>query len=146
MKKIDVPRTLIDTLDKTSIWTILTDEDISGPSPRFIFTRSSCILRCYKGCVKWKGSAEGSLYEATEPEGCECDQVTVKSVEESFSGSSSRTVSSNRCVIYENGKWLSPLGSISDCGLKFESDRPQDMSAKYVIYYEWFIKQLRDSD
>ena len=40
--------------------------------------------RCFKGRAEWKVSGEGSLFEATEPEGCDCDKVTIEKVNESF--------------------------------------------------------------
>ena len=38
--------------------------------------------RCIKGCAEWKVSGEGSLFEATEPEGRDCDKVTIEKAEE----------------------------------------------------------------
>ena len=75
--------------------------------------------RCFKGCAEWKASGEGSLFEATEPEGCDCDKVTVEKVYETFS-------SSNRMI--ESNRWGFSLGG-GGWGISFGSDKPQEMSA-----------------
>ena len=75
--------------------------------------------RCFKGCAEWKASAGGSLFDATEPEGCDCDKVTVEKVSETFS-------SSNRML--ESNRWGFSLGG-SGWGISFGGDKPQEMSA-----------------
>ena len=75
--------------------------------------------RCFKGCAEWKASGEGSLFEATEPEGCDCDKVTVEKVYETFS-------SSNRMI--ESNRWGFSLGG-NGWGISFGGDKPQEMSA-----------------
>jgi len=78
---------------------------------------------CFKGCAKWKTSGSGSLFEATEPEGCDCDEVTVTGVTETLSASN-RMIESNRGLITDiwNTIW----------------DRPQDMSPMcYKGCAEW---------
>ena len=42
-------------------------------------------FRCLKSCAEWKGSIGGTLFAATEPENCDCDQVTLGKIEEDFS-------------------------------------------------------------
>merc|ERR1719312_584529 len=79
---------------------------------------------CYKGCAEWKASIGGSLFEATEPEGCACDKVTVMGVTENVS-SGNRMIQSNRGI----------FGSIFNYIFR---DKPQDMSpACYKGCAEW---------
>ena len=77
------------------------------------------FLRCFKGCAEWKVSGGGSLFEATEPEGCDCDEVTVKKVDEEFPEDEERAVENRWKFGASWGNW----------GLSFMSDKPQDMSA-----------------
>ena len=74
--------------------------------------------RCFKGCAEWKISGGGSLFEATEPEGCDCDKVTVELVDESFPDEDEE---SNRGGFNLGwGNW----------GLGIKWDRPQAMTNK----------------
>ena len=59
------------------------------------------------------------MFEATEPEGCDCDKVTLEKVEESFPEDEERAVENRWGLSAGWGNW----------GLSFTTDRPQDMSA-----------------
>ena len=78
------------------------------------------FLRCFKGCAEWKVSGGGSLFEATEPEGCDCDEVTVEKVDEEFPEDEERAVENCWKFGARWGNW----------GLSFGNDLPEDMSAK----------------
>ena len=73
--------------------------------------------RCFKGCAEWKVSGGGSLFEATEPEGCDCDEVTFGELTEEDQETENR--------------WGFSLGG-GGWGISFGSDKPQEMSAGYV--------------
>merc|ERR1719239_1589142 len=70
---------------------------------------------CYKGCAEWKASGGGSLFDATEPKGCDCDKVMVTGVTETLSPS-------NRMIVSNRGFFSSILS--------FFGDRPQDMTSE----------------
>ena len=74
-------------------------------------------FRCFKGCAEWKVSGEGSLFEATKPEGCECDKVNIEKVGEDFPEEDD--LESNRGGFNLGwGNW----------GLGINWDRPQEMT------------------
>ena len=73
-------------------------------------------LRCFKGCAEWKTSGGGSLFEATEPKGCDCDKVTVANVDV--------TLSAGNGKIEENRFFSAIAAGI----MSFFGDKPQDMS------------------
>ena len=77
--------------------------------------------RCFKGCAEWKVSGGGSLFEATQPEGCDCDKVTIEKVDESFP-------EEEREIDLVENRWGVSLGW-GGWGLSFGNDKPQDMSA-----------------
>ena len=59
------------------------------------------------------------MFEATEPEGCDCDKVTVEKVDEEFP-EEERAIENRWGVSLGWGNW----------GLSFGNDLPEDMSAK----------------
>ena len=64
------------------------------------------------------------MFEATEPEGCDCDKVTLEKVDESFP-EEEREIENH---MMESNRWGVSLGW-GNWGLSFGSDKPQDMSA-----------------
>ena len=67
-------------------------------------------------------SGGGSLFKATEPEGCDCDKVTIASVKETLSATNRKIESNRGCGLATSWYWKqSEWGSIF-------GDQPQEMS------------------